>query len=201
MPIPGVPRIVASSQVLASTAFSNASPRTASSRLRPTNGVPIGRANAGTSGLTAMSLQAASGSLFPFASTGATASATTVSPTTLYVFAPSSTSPGAAACSNRAATLTASPVASRWSVAESAPPTTTSPVLTPVLVVIWMPCSRSSSAFSRSSAARSSTTARTARAASSSRTTGTPNTAITASPMNFSTVPPWRSMADCAVAK
>ena len=152
LPIPGVPMIVASSQDRAWTAFSNASRRTASSSLRPTKGVRIGRENAGTSGLTAISRQAASGSLFPFASTGATASATTFSPTTLYVSAPSSTSPGAAACSNRAATLTASPVASRWSAAESTPPTTTSPVLTPVRVVIRMPCSRSSSSFSRSSA-------------------------------------------------
>jgi hypothetical protein len=32
--------------------------------------------------------------------------------------------------------------------------------------------------------------ARTARSASSSRATGVPHTAITASPMNFSTVPP-----------
>jgi len=39
-----------------------------------------------------------------------------------------------------------------------------------------------------------STAARTARRASSSCTCGTPNTAITASPMNFSTVPPWRSI-------
>ena len=37
--------------------------------------------------------------------------------------------------------------------------------------------------------------ARTARSASSSRTVGMPNTAITASPMNFSTVPPWRTSA------
>ena len=35
--------------------------------------------------------------------------------------------------------------------------------------------------------------ARTARSASSSCSSGTPKTAITASPMNFSTVPPWRS--------
>src|SRR5262249_14784412 len=34
--------------------------------------------------------------------------------------------------------------------------------------------------------------ARTARSASSSRATGAPQTAITASPMNFSTVPPYR---------
>ena len=39
-------------------------------------------------------------------------------------------------------------------------------------------------------ACTSSSPARTARSASSSRATGTPHTAITASPMNFSTVPP-----------
>ena len=36
--------------------------------------------------------------------------------------------------------------------------------------------------------------ARTARSASSSCSSGTPKTAMTASPMNFSTVPPWRSI-------
>ncbi len=39
-------------------------------------------------------------------------------------------------------------------------------------------------------AAISSSPARTARSASSSMAVGTPQTAITASPMNFSTVPP-----------
>jgi hypothetical protein len=42
-------------------------------------------------------------------------------------------------------------------------------------------------------ASRISTDARRPRNASSSCTTGTPNTAITASPMNFSTEPPCRS--------
>jgi hypothetical protein len=74
--------------------------------------------------------------------------------------------------------LTVSPVASRSSV-----PVTTSPVLTPIRA----------STSSSGSAARISAAARTARSASSSCATGTPNTAITASPMNFSTVPPWRS--------
>ena len=37
--------------------------------------------------------------------------------------------------------------------------------------------------------------------ASSSCTTGTPNTAMTASPMNFSTVPPWRSIASRIASK
>ena len=91
------------------------------------------------------------------------------------VSAPIRISPGCAACSSRAATLTASPVASR-----SAVPVTTSPVLTPIRA--WTPSS--------GSASRISTAARQARRASSSCTWGTPNTAITASPMNFSTVPP-----------
>jgi hypothetical protein len=56
-----------------------------------------------------------------------------------------------------------------------------------------MPHRASSSAFSSSSASRASTAARAARSASSSDATGIPNTAITASPMNFSTVPPCRS--------
>ena len=43
--------------------------------------------------------------------------------------------------------------------------------------------------------------ARTARSASSSCTCGTPKTAMTASPMNFSTVPPCRSIAARAVSK
>ena len=62
-------------------------------------------------------------------------------------------------------------------------PVTTSPVLTPILPSIPSP----------GSAARISSAARTARSASSSRTIGTPKRAITASPMNFSTVPPCRS--------
>ena len=96
----------------------------------------------------------------------------------LRVSAPISTSPGSAACSSRAATFTASPVTS-----VSPSPATTSPVLTPIRA-------RRPSA---GTAARISHAARTARRASSSWETGTPKTAITASPMNFSTVPPWRS--------
>ena len=42
---------------------------------------------------------------------------------------------------------------------------------------------------------------RSALSASSSCSTGTPNTAMTASPMNFSTVPPWRSSTSRATSK
>ena len=55
--------------------------------------------------------------------------------------------------------------------------------------------------FSELSESRSSEAARTARRASSSCTVGTPKTAMTASPMNFSTVPPWRSRQLLAVSK
>ena len=56
---------------------------------------------------------AGTGSDFPFNVSGSTGSATTASCTSACVASPISTSPGAAACSNRAATFTASPVASR----------------------------------------------------------------------------------------
>src|SRR6266540_885695 len=72
-------------------------------------------------------------------------------------------------------------------------PATTSPVLTPVRTWSITPQLRDRSWLTSTSPARSSAAARTARRASSSWTTGTPKTAITASPMNFWTVPPCRS--------
>ena len=72
--------------------------------------------------------------------------------------------------------LTASPVAN----VESPAPVTTSPASTPIRA--W---SSSSSTPSRISSA-----ARTARSESSSCACGIPKAAITASPANFSTVPP-----------
>jgi len=99
----------------------------------------------------------------------------TAARTSERVSAPINTSPGSAACSSRAATFTGSPVASRSSV-----PVSTSPLLTPI-----RPSTPSSG-----SASRISTAARHARSASSSCAIGTPNTAITASPMNLSTEPP-----------
>ena len=92
--------------------------------------------------------------------------------------------------------FTASPVTSRSCV-----PVTTSPVLTPVRRRSETPYARSSSSFSVPSESRSSAAARSARSASSSWTTGTPNAAITASPMNFSNVPPCRSRHALATSK
>src|SRR5215211_9038023 len=83
---------------------------------------------------------------------------------------------GCAACWSRAATLTASPVANVDSTAS----TTTSPDSIPTLAS--RPSSLTESMIESA--------ARTARSASSSCAVGTPNAAMTASPANFSTIPP-----------
>ena len=82
----------------------------------------------------------------------------TASRTSSRVSGPIRISPGEAACSRRAATLTASPVTS----VSPSPPTTTSPVLTPIRAS--SPCS--------AIASRISEAARTARSASSSCAAG-----------------------------
>ncbi len=97
-----------------------------------------------------------------------------------YVVSPTSTVPGAATDWRRAAVFTMSPATIPWFVAPRV--TAASPVRRPTRA--WMVGPRVRTASTRSSAAR------TARPASSSRATGVPQTAITASPMNFSTVPP-----------
>jgi hypothetical protein len=109
------------------------------------------------------------------------------------VGSPSSTSPAPAACSSRAATLTGSPVTNVSRLDGS--PATTSPVLTPMRSAIRVPKRRSSSSLRAPRRACISSAARHARSASSSCASGTPKTASTASPTNFSTVPPCRSSA------
>ena len=104
-----------------------------------------------------------------------------------------------APASSLCAVTTASPVAN--ACPSDGSPATTSPVLTPVRIEIVTPKSRSSVAFSSESAGPRSTAARIARRASSSWAVGIPKTAIAASPMNFSTVPPWRSSAPRTASK
>ena len=80
--------------------------------------------------------------------------------------------------------LTTSPEAMPSPSAGLAPrETSASPVVIPT---------RSSSSSSTANS-RIASAARTARSGSSSCAVGAPKSAITASPMNFSTVPPWRS--------
>ena len=172
LPTPASPTMVTSSHCAPARACSQLARMCSSSRSRPTKRVSCERSGTGS---TETSRYAATGSALPFNVSGSTGSASTAARTSSIVGAPIRRSPGAAACSRRAAVLTASPVASRSDV-----PVTTSPVFTPIRP--RMP--------SAGSASRISTAARQARSASSSCVSGTPNTAITASPMNFSTVPP-----------
>src|SRR5439155_628731 len=95
--------------------------------------------------------------------------------------------------------LTASPVTSAFSAEEA--PAITSPVFTPVRTASRTPQTVSSSAFSRPSSPRTSAAARTARSASSSWRAGMPKTAMTASPMYFSTLPPWWVTTPATVSK
>ena len=131
----------------------------------------------GTDGRSATASQTVTGSRLPFNTTGWRSRNTTWSPASWVVIGPTSTSPGPAAFSRRAATLTVSPM----TVEPTSPPsavTMTSPVFTPIEKARSPPSSRMARA------------AATARSASSSSATGTPNTAMRASPRYLSTVPP-----------
>ncbi len=96
------------------------------------------------------------------------------------VASPTRTDPGAAADWSLEAVFTRSPATIPWPTAPRV--TAASPVRMPARA--WSPGPRERTASTRSSAAR------TARSASSSRATGAPQTAMIASPMNFSTRPP-----------
>ena len=89
--------------------------------------------------------------------------------------------------------LTTSPV-TIGSPEAASPAASTSPVLTPIRICNVSPWVASSSVLTSSSRRRMRIAARSALAGSSSWADGTPNAAITASPMNFSTVPPSASI-------
>ena len=95
--------------------------------------------------------------------------------------------------------LTASPTTSDSALLGSA--ASTSPVLTPVRTSSVTPHDVANSSLSSASRERISAADRTARSASSSWVVGMPKTAITASPMNFVTSPPWRSTMTCISSK
>ena len=107
-----------------------------------------------------------------------------------------STWPEAAAACTRAAVLTASPATMPSLTAPIV--TATSPVTTPARAASVSTCR---SAPSCRTASTRSSAARTARSASLSVAVGVPQTAITASPMNFSTTPPYRRITVLAVSK
>ncbi len=131
-----------------------------------------------------------SGPAFPFASTGSSGSNVIAASADRIVVSSTSTEPTGAADCRRAAVFTTSPVTMPSPRSGRAPSATTaSPVVTAARTASSRPSSRNSSMVSRIRRPE-----RTARSASSSCATGAPKTAMTASPMNFSTVPPNRSM-------
>ena len=75
---------------------------------------------------------------FPFSSRSTAAPKRNASRVARYVRSPTNTLPGSAACSSRAATLTASPATIRWS-AGAPTGAITSPVLTPMRMARVIP--------------------------------------------------------------
>ncbi len=191
LPTPGGPTTIALAGRRSAITRSNVACSASSSATRPMRGADSGTTAGSRSASIAMRRTAWTGSDLPLAAIARTGSPVAVWRTSRHVVSPTRISPAAAACSRRAAVFTASPVTRVCRAAGS--PATTCPVWMPVRVAIDTPRSRTSSTFSPARASRISSAARTARTASSSWIVRRPKTAMIASPMNFSTVPPWRS--------
>ncbi len=172
------------------TAFSNSrSARTSGSR--PTNGPRCPERAVPARGATASARQARTGAALPLSVLSPAGSNASASPTTWRVASSTSTVPGSAAPWRREAVLTRSPVTIPCPSASSV--TAASPVVTAPRAWSW-PDSREANCVP--TPATTSIAARTARSASSSWAMGVPHTAITASPMNFSSDPPkWATVA------
>ena len=189
LPTPAGPATSTSRGTRRPAAAWNSSLTVRSSASRPVSGAssPSTRCDPPTPASTLVARHNRCGSAFPF-SACSPASANPIALPAKRCVAPSvSTVPGPAAACTRAAVFTASPATMPSLVAPKV--TATSPVTTPARAARpGTPASvpRSPTAATRSSAAR------TARSASPSAAAGVPHTAITASPMNFSTTPPYR---------
>ena len=146
-----------------------------------------------TSGRTAS--QASTGSAFPFASTGGRASYSTAWRVARCVSLPTTSRPAGAAACSRAAVLTTSPIAKASPASGRPIVTSASPVFTAARAASIGPLPRKPS-----TAVSTRRPARTARSASSPWASGAPKTAITASPMNFSSRPPYASIWSRAAA-
>ena len=143
--------------------------------------------------------QAASGREMPLTLTSPSDVNRNRSRASTWVRPPTTMPPGGASASNRAAIFTGSPVTR---ASRSTPvAVTTSPVLMPMRMASSRP-DRSRNRSFRSSRRRCIARAvLMARSGSSSCATGAPNTATTASPMNFSTVPPYRPISSAIASK
>ena len=154
-----------------------------SSRRRPTSRVEGFRSTSTPNNERAETAsQTPIGSCFPFAATDSRSRYSMGPSVARYVFSPTRIPLTGAAVCRRAAVLITSPATSPSPAsARASMLTRASPVFT---------ASRTSTASSSSAQSRIANAERTARSASSSCTRGAPKTATTASPMNFSTVPP-----------
>ncbi len=158
-----------------------------SSRSRPTKGASrrSDLSRPPTPATTRSAWKRGTGSALPFNSWVPASWYATAASVARLVASPTSTVPGWLWAWMREAVLTRSPATMPWPFAPRF--TAAVPVNTPA---------RAASSGARTSAPNSATAstrsraARTARSASSSWAKGAPHTAITASPMNFSTVPP-----------
>ena len=191
-PTPACPNTVTSWGERSRATRAAASRSKASSSSRPITRAEES-ARARLRGLASSALQTWTGSALPFARSSRWSPYEISLCVARIVRSPTSTSPGTASCSNRAATLTASPVTMSSPRAIASRPATTSPVLTPIRRPTSLSCRAPTRSANDGKASRIASAARTARSASSSCACGTPKTARIASPMNFSVTPPCRS--------
>ena len=182
LPIPAIPIAETRCAFRSSADAWNSSLTRRSSRSRPTNGGsrPPDFSAPARPAVTRTARQSGIDSAFPFISCEPASAYRIAASVARFVVSPTSTVPGSAADWMREAVLTRSPATIPWPWAPSV--TAASPVRTPARA--FRPGSSSGTAATRSRPAR------TARSASSSCAIGAPQTAITASPMNFSIVPP-----------
>ena len=152
-----------------------------SSAARPTNGI-VRRTERVLSPSTAYATSPPSK---PLAATSRRSPKDTDASVNACSVSPARTSSGLAPVCRRAAAFTTDPVTSNWP--DGPTPVAASPDSMPTRTRSGS--SRPSSSVRRRTRPQMASPARTARTPSSSCTCGSPNTAITASPMNFSGVP------------
>ena len=158
-----------------------------SSASRPVSGAsrPSTRCDPPTADRTRTARHSRCGSALPFSMCSPASANAIALPVSRWVGTSTSTEPGPAAACTLDAVFTASPATMPSPTAPRF--TAISPVTTPARTA--RPGSPDSAPSSATAATRSSA-ARTARSASPSVATGVPHTAMTASPINFSTTPP-----------
>ena len=185
--MPGTPISVTSSVERCCRARASVPTSKSTSRSRPTSGVRVSGARSTPKRARASHDLPDGNGLLPCLSPRSASCSrySIVSAVARYVVSPTRIPFTGAADWSRAAVLTTSPAAMPSPASgRAARLTSASPVFTAIRT-----CSSPSSAIQ----SRIASAARTARSGSSSRVTGAPKSAITASPMNFSTVPPQRS--------